>query len=292
MLDAEKKGRLDDLFLFFLGLTTLGFTVILAVGKVDLSTLVFAFSVLISTLPFPLYVGYIHGALIHDSALDRVRGWAVLSVEIFIMLALLLGYYHIGDSNEERALAIIGIVVAVWVAERIATIYDIPLTKADRQRIGGSIIAGYLLPLGVSLASSFIEGLSTVNNILLFALYAAIAVYVILPFSLLIIIERTCEKYPYGHSDIRGRVRLEQSARLEALPTYLRILFGMADFLQLPLRLLNKRNLVLTLVSVTVLSIMSFFIVNIHAYGYVPLAISAVISDALLIFTTVSFLST
>lgn len=143
--------KLDDAFLFVLGLGILGFAIVEGSIK-DSSWLYDAIPVLIAGVGFPFYVGYVRGAL-NDSVIERMRGWIYLLVGYFVTLAILLmslGYLKPLGSYEEAGFIMItlpGLLIARYVARRMLRAFPLESSLKTRVILVGGAVAAFLSPL-------------------------------------------------------------------------------------------------------------------------------------------------
>lgn len=89
MENSKKMERLDNAFLFIVGLVGLLFTITQVymegiLGLIEISPLIFLGVFL------PFYIGYLRGAIEVDSAIERIRGWVYLAVGISTYLAFFM----------------------------------------------------------------------------------------------------------------------------------------------------------------------------------------------------------
>ncbi len=299
MLSKDRKERLDNLFLFVLGIATLGFTIVQSSSGYNFNSLVTALPVLLTGVAFPLYVGYLRGAIILDSELERLRGWIILIVGNFMMLALLISV-RLGNTDGEIIVALMGLGVAWFIGLNLARIYEVPLTLTNRKILIGSGGAGFLFPLGFIVLFAIIGGVTTANNLELVAIYSVYVYFAIFLLVLLIVFERTCEKYPLGDANLGERNRIERwwqkvvepsDEQFSRTPEIRKGSLAIIGFISLALRPVSSRVIWLFIGSIVIWFPLDFFLTRTRIYGWLPVAIFGFLVDALLICSVTLYLS-
>jgi hypothetical protein len=148
--------------------------------------------VLLSGVALPFYVGYFRGAVLLDSGLERTRGWVILVMGNFVMLALLSTDYT-KQSWVLYAISFTGIAVAIFLGSKLAAVYPLAKTRRTNLAIAGGAATGLFFPIVAYLIASFADAVLVLPGSQLTTLYL-VYLYLILTFaSILIATERTCE---------------------------------------------------------------------------------------------------
>ena len=82
----SKRDKLDTLLLFFASSLGIGFTIISAILRYQ-DLLIFLPTLFLGWF-MPIYVGYVRGSLILDSAQERARGWIYLSIGTVLYISM------------------------------------------------------------------------------------------------------------------------------------------------------------------------------------------------------------
>lgn len=115
-----RLGKLDSLLLFLSSLLGLGFALLQLMYN-NILILVYFLPLLFLILVMPVYIGYIRGAILLDSIVERIRGW------LFLMLG---GGFYIGTVIFISLLKYFDFELELWVGlissgvVVIATIYS------------------------------------------------------------------------------------------------------------------------------------------------------------------------
>src|SRR5438445_13691484 len=86
-----RVGKLDSALLFLSSTTGIIFAIIRLITPSDVGILSSIPLILFGVIS-PFYYGYVQGAIVHNSAIDRVRGW------IFFLIGLGSYLYNLGST--------------------------------------------------------------------------------------------------------------------------------------------------------------------------------------------------
>lgn len=144
-LDARKQklDKLDDAFLFIIGVLGLLVTIIQSYLSGTLG-LIEAFPLLILGIPIPFYIGYIRGAISisqpEKQIVERIRGWAYLLVGIG-------GYFSLIWENPlfYFAILLIALFSIHYILKWFVTVFEVGDNLSYRYSVYGSGISAFLL---------------------------------------------------------------------------------------------------------------------------------------------------
>ena len=200
-LDVRTRiDRLDDAFLFVLGFSAIGFSAAESIqGGIKGSFSGIPLVLVTSVLPF--YVGYVRGAIIHDSFVERVRGWVILVVGFSTLSGLLLTeltwfqeiYYYSGDLLPVSVF-LLGVMLARWLAGRLFRVFQVEASSTDRAILLGGVPVAWiapflftLIPEIISLQAPFVASFEGIG------LYVGLMLPLVVFCFGLVVLERTCE---------------------------------------------------------------------------------------------------
>lgn len=154
-VDIENNKRvekLDEAFLFIISLVTVLFTIIQVffegiTGLIELSPLMFIGVVM------PFYIGYVRGAIIYNSNVERLRGWVYLAIGSSTFFALFL-------TRINPLLYWIFILFSLSLAYKLIKWFDFLFKIKDEisaiYAYFGTLIAGVSLAIVLQLESNFL----------------------------------------------------------------------------------------------------------------------------------------
>jgi Family of unknown function (DUF6338) len=291
-LPAEAKlniGKLDDAFLFVLALATLGFTIVQTSVRGP-GGLVVATPVLLSGVALPFYVGFWRGAVTLNSDLERVRGWTILVMGNFIMLALLITDYT-ALSWPLYAVSIVGIAVSMSLGIMLASAYPLVLNRRTKLVLAGGAATGFFFPIVAYLMVNEVAAAFSLPTSVLFLMLPVFSYLVLTFVSILISTERTCEVL------VSDRILVEHGgANPKGVDVALRelsqhLFFGPLDYLLVLIDpvIRFKRILSTWILSFVVLISAGYIIIRLPGYQ-LPVAILVLIADSLMLTSIILYI--
>lgn len=195
------KDKLDDLFLFVLGLGIVEFTFVQE-SLSGFTGLIDSLPVLLSAIALPLYVGFFRGSVVGDSRIDRLRGWVMLVVGNFVMLGVVVNALF-NVANLEYGIAAIGLIIGGAVGWKFSNSLGISWSSDLKIIIGCSEVVAYLFPVVIILLESvFALVLLGIRQLAVVTLESTIGFGTLISILMLVVAHRTS----YAFRDYQTRL--------------------------------------------------------------------------------------
>jgi hypothetical protein len=160
---SSKSARvqsLDDAFLFSIGSTNIVLTLFpIVLSRQDV--VLFSMPVLIAGLFFPFYIGYLRGAIVVDTILERIRGWIYLTTGMSIYAAglavILLRYSRDLSLILYLVFYAVGFVLSRNWLRSIVRATQSPLSNKDLVVVGGTVGATIALVFVLFISEEFVR---------------------------------------------------------------------------------------------------------------------------------------
>lgn len=158
--------RLDDAFLFVLGVVGLLFTIIQVYQRADLTSFAKISPLLVLGVALPFYVGYIRGA-IRNSLIERLRGWIYLVVGVSAYCALISITPMMGLLSFSFFILIFITFISIEYIERwFRQAFQFQETPQNMFSLSGTVLSSLILAYGFVFATRILE--NTIQLSLLF----------------------------------------------------------------------------------------------------------------------------